>query len=336
MPKSPNQKQKLLLIRDYLEKNTDEEHPVSTAELIRYLDMNGVSAERKSIYDDMQTLQDFGVDVLKTRSGNSSGWYVGTRDFQLPELRLLVDSVQASRFITRKKSMELISKLEGLASVHQARDLRRQVFVKNRIKTMNESIYYLVDDIHAAIAADRKIRFKYYTYNARGEKVVKHDGEMYEVSPFALLWDNENYYLVGYDSAKQGLRHYRVDKMAEIRQGKKGRDGREAFESQDMAVYTGARFGMFSGQPSNVRLEFEDSLAGAVIDRFGNDVMLIPGREGHFTVTVSVAVNEPFFAWLCTFGDQAALLGPESARRAMREHIRKISGVYEEAKEEKA
>ncbi len=333
MPRSPNQKQKLLLLRQYLERNTDEDHPASTAELISYLAAQGVSAERKSVYDDMETLRAFGLDVERQRQGNASGWYIGERDFQLPELRLLVDSVQSSRFITRRKSLELIGKIENLTSVHQARGLRRQVFVKNRIKTMNESIYYLVDELHAAIDADRKIRFRYFNYDEHGKRKYHRDGAWYDVSPFALLWDDENYYLVAFDPAHGQLRHYRVDKMTDLRLGARGRDGKDAFAGRDMSVYTSARFGMFSGETVPVRLEFENTLSGAVIDRFGTDVILAPGREGHFTVTVPVAVNEPFFAWLCTFGDRVELLSPDSARKAMAEHIRAIAARY--AAEEK-
>ena len=183
MAKAPNQKAKLLYLRQYLEEKTDEEHPASTAELIEYLASQGIAAERKAIYDDMDTLSLFGVDVMRVRRGNASGWYIGQRDFQLPELRLLVDSVQSSRFITRRKSMELIEKIEKLASVHQAKGLRRQVWVKNRIKSMNESIYYLVDELHAAIDADRRIRFHYFQYDARGKRKLRRNGAWYRVSP---------------------------------------------------------------------------------------------------------------------------------------------------------
>ena len=330
MSRSPRQKQKLLLIRRYLEENTDEEHPVSTAALIAWLESQDVSAERKSIYDDMETLRAFGLDVIKVRHGNQSGWYLGERPFQLPELHLLVDSIQSSRFLTRKKSMELIGKLEKLTSASRAKSLRRQVWVKNRIKSMNESIYYLVDELHAAIENDRRIRFHYYTYNARGERVLRREGAWYAVSPYALLWDNENYYLVAYDAQMEGIRHFRVDKMLSVKDDGPGRLGREVFRSLDMSVYTNTRFGMFSGETTPVRLEFKNELAGAAVDRFGTDTILVPGENGTFTLTAPVAVNEPFFAWLATFGGDVKLLAPESAAEAMREHMKKILARYEE------
>ena len=334
MARSPRQKQKLLLIREYLERYTDEEHPVSTGELIEYLAGRDVSAERKSIYDDMETLRAFGVDVERVRRGNSSGWYIAQRPFQLPELRLLVDSVQSSRFITRKKSLELIGKIEKLTSAGQARGLRRQVWVKNRIKSMNESIYYVVDDLHAAIDDDEKIRFHYFQYDPQRRRQLRHGGAWYEVSPYALLWDNENYYLVAYDDEARIIKHFRVDKITDLQRTGRRREGKAAFADVDMSAYANAHFGMFSGGTENVRLEFENALAGAVIDRFGDSVILVPGEEGRFTVTVPAAVTEPFFAWLCTFGDGVRILAPDSAVRAMEEHIRAILARYTSTKEE--
>ena len=328
MAKAPNQKAKLLYLRQYLEEKTDEEHPASTAELIEYLASQGIAAERKAIYDDMDTLSLFGVDVMRVRRGNASGWYIGQRDFQLPELRLLVDSVQSSRFIPRRKSMELIEKIEKLASVHQAKGLRRQVWVKNRIKSMNESIYYLVDELHAAIDADMSIRFHYFRFDPQRKRQLRHGGAWYQVSPYALLWDSENYYLVAYDSDAGIIKHFRVDKIMDLQRTGKPRDGREVFAGVDMSAYANAHFGMFSGGTEQVRLEFDNSLAGAVIDRFGESVILVPGEEGRFTVTVPTAVTPPFFAWLCTFGDQVRVLAPESAVDAMRQHIAKIAACY--------
>ena len=329
MAKSPNQKQKLLLIRQFLEQNTDEEHPASTAEIIAYLASAGVSAERKSIYDDLTTLENFGLDVVRVRRGNVTEYYIGRRDFQLPELRLLVDSVQSSRFLTRKKSLELIAKIEKLTSVHQARGLRRQVWVKNRIKSMNESIYYLVDDLHAAIDDNEKIRFHYFQYDPRRERQLRHGGAWYEISPWALLWDSENYYLVGYDAAAGIIKHFRVDKILDLRRTGEKRDGAEVFANVDMSAYANAHFGMFSGNTTPVRMEFDNALAGAVIDRFGTETMLVPAGEGRFSVTANVAVTEPFFGWLCTFGDGARITAPASAVSAMREHIRKIMAQYD-------
>ena len=329
MARSSNQKQKLLLIRRFLEENSDEEHPVSTAEIIDYLDAMGVSAERKSIYDDLETLLNYGLDLVRVRQGNVTAWYLGSREFELPELRLLVDSVQSSRFLTRKKSLELIGKIEKLTSVHQARGLRRQVWVKNRIKSMNESIYYLVDDLHAAIHDNEKIRFHYFQYDPSRERQLRHGGAWYEISPYALLWDSENYYLVGYDAAAGIIKHFRVDKIVDLHRTGQAREGAEVFADVDMSAYANAHFGMFSGKTTPVRMEFDNSLAGAVIDRFGTEAMLVPTGDGRFSVTASVAVTEPFFGWLCTFGGLARITAPESAVEAMRRHIESIMEQYE-------
>lgn len=329
MARSANQKLKPLLLRQYLEQNSDEKHPVTTAQLIEYLASEGISAERKSVYSDLEMLQSHGLDLIRVRDGNRSGWYIGERAFQLPELRLLADSVQSSRFITRKKSLELIKKLESLTSVHQAKELRRQVVVKNRIKAMNESIYYLVDELHAAINGDKRIRFHYAGYDGRGNRVLRRGGAWYDVSPYALLWDDENYYLIGYDGSTASIRHYRVDKISDLHIAGDGREGRSAFAALDMSEYTSAHFGMFSGTPEKIRLECANSLAGAVIDRFGTDTMLIPSREGYFTVTVPVAVSAPFFGWLCSFGGDMKLLAPKSAVEALCAHLKKLAEAYQ-------
>ena len=228
MARSANQKLKLLLLRQYLERNSDEAHPVTTAQLLEYLASEGISAERKSIYSDLEALQSFGLDLIRVRDGNITCWYIGERVFQLPELRLLADSVQSSRFITRKKSLELIAKLEGLTSVHQAKELRRQVVVKNRIKAMNESIYYLVDELHTAINGDKRIRFHYTGYDGHGRRVLRRGGTWYDVSPYALLWDDENYYLVAWDGEAGAIKHYRADKMSRLAVTDQPRLGKEA------------------------------------------------------------------------------------------------------------
>ena len=215
MSKLSNQKLKLLYLMELLLKETDELHPVTIADMITALERQGISAERKSIYDDLETLRVFGIDIVQVRN-KSVGYYVASREFELPELKLLVDSVQSSKFITHKKTLSLIEKIERLASRHEAKLLHRQVFVQNRVKTMNESVYYNVDEISTAISQEKRIRFKYFEYNSKKERQFRKNGEKYEVSPFALMWDNENYYMLAFDSLSQNMKHYRVDKMVEI------------------------------------------------------------------------------------------------------------------------
>ena len=328
MAKSANQKLKLLYLCRYLLHSSDEAHPVTVAQMIDYLARQDIAAERKSIYDDMESLRLFGLDVQSVRVGSATGYFIGERDFQLPELKLLVDSVQSSRFITEKKSMELIRKLEDLTSEHEARQLNHQVYVRGRIKTMNESIYYNVDEIHAAIDGDRAITFKYYEWSVTKERVGRRGGKRYAVSPWALMWDDENYYLIAYDPEAGHIKHYRVDKMGSISQTDEPRQGSEAFARLDMAAYSNSHFGMFSGDVQPVRLRFENALAGPVIDRFGADVSLIPLDDDHFSVTVNAAVNVQFFGWLSGFGPRAKILAPASAAEAMGEHVRSIAKLY--------
>jgi predicted DNA-binding transcriptional regulator YafY len=307
---------------------TDEQHPATVAQIIEYLAGQDISAERKTVYDDLDTLRRFGVDIIQVHSGGSVGYYVAQRDFQLPELRLLVDAVQSSKFITHKKSLELIKKIEGLASCYDAKLLHRQVFVKNRIKTMNESIYYNVDEIQDAIENDRAISFKYYDYAITKERIFRHNGQNYIISPYALTWDDENYYMIGYDDASKIIKHFRVDKMSGISVLEDRRSGRDVLGNVDMSDYTETHFDMFSGSSATVRLKFENSLAGAVIDRFGKDVMLVPFDSEHFTVTVSVAVSPRFFGWLCGFGNRVQIVAPDSVVAEMGEFVRNISRLY--------
>ncbi len=325
MARSQNQKLKLLYLAQYLMEESDEEHPLSTRQLIARLAAQDISAERKSIYDDIAALQRFGMDI---EYAGRRGYYLASRAFELPELKLLVDAVQSSRFLTLNKSLSLIGKIESLASRFEAQSLQRQVYVTNRIKTMNESIYYNVDELHDAIAHDRQITFQYFEYAVPKQRVFRRGGAQYRISPFALTWDNENYYLIGYDSAAGILKHFRVDKMVNIRPADAFRDGKEVFRALDMGEYTGTLFGMFSGEAQSVLLRFENRLAGAVIDRFGSDVSLMPDGETHFTVRVRAAVSEQFFGYLAGFGAAVQILSPDSVADAMCRHIEAIAALY--------
>ena len=299
--------------------------------LIAHLASRGVSAERKSIYDDIDALRTYGLDIVCTGFGRGSGYYVASRDFELPELKLLVDSVQSSKFITQKKTMALIKKIERLASVHEARQLQRQVYVAGRIKTMNESVYYNIDALHSGIAQGKKIRFRYFDLDVQKARRFRRDGAYYTVSPYALTWDSENYYLVAYDAEAPGaeMRHYRVDKMTNISVLDAPRDGQEVYRALDMAVYARKVFGMFSGREEPVRMRFDAHLVGAVLDRLGTETMLVPDGDGHFTVTASLVPSPQFYAWLFGFGTMAQLLGPESVVAEMRSQLRDVAALYD-------
>ncbi len=328
MAKASAQKLKILYVMDYFLRNTDEDHPASIADLSAYLEEQEISVQRKTLYDDIETLRVFGMDILKTNAGRSYGYYLASRDFELPELKLLVDSVQSSKFITHRKTAALIGKIEKLTSVHQGKLLQRQVYVKNRIKTMNESIYYNVDEIHNGISRNQKIRFKYFDFALDKSRHFRHDGAWYIVSPYALTWDDENYYLVAYDSAADSIRHYRVDKMMNISAIPEARDGEEAFRAMDMAQYSKTVFGMFAGEPETVVMRFDSRLVGAVLDRLGQDVMIIPDGQDKFTVSAKVVASPQFFAWVFGFGDMAEIISPEGVVEGMRRQLESVSALY--------
>ena len=324
MAKSANQKLKLLILKDYLLRNSDEKHPVTIPQIIEDLGRYDIKAERKSLYDDLEALRVYGLDIVQSR-GN---YYVGQRNFETPELKLLVDSIQSSKFITEKKTMSLIKKLEELASMYDAQLLERQVYVRNRVKSMNESVYYNVDSIADAINQDRAIRFKYFEYTVTKERRIRRNGDWYVVSPFTLMWDDENYYMVAWDADAGSLKHYRVDKMLEITALKDARIGKEAFAEVDMAAYAKKTFGMFTGQDRSVRLRFKNILAGAVFDRFGRDVMLIPDGEDHFVVTLDVAVSPQFYSWVFGFGTDVEILSPDDIRERAADLAQQIADQY--------
>ena len=327
MPRSANQKLKILYILELLRRSSDENHPVSMRQILDRLESLGVPAERKSVYDDIEALRLFGLDIEKT-GGNNAGYYLASREFELPELKLLVDAVQSSRFITSKKTLSLIKKLECLCSEHEARSLRRQVFIANRIKSMNESIYYNVDKIHNGISLDRQIAFKYFEYSVSKERVARRGGIEYVVSPIALTWDDKNYYLIAYDGEAGMVKHYRVDKMTGIRTISEKRRPEAELHSRDVADYSNKVFGMFTGEETAVRVRFHNHLADAVIDRFGTDIRMIPISDAEFEATVSVAVSPQFLAWIYGFGADAVIVSPPEVAAKMKKQLAETAALY--------
>ena len=324
MAQTANYKRKLPILAKLLLERSDENHPISRQEMQRELERWGLSAERKSIYNDMEQLQELGLDVQSKR-GRSGGWYIGQRDFELAELKLLVDAVQSSRFLTERKSEALIRKLEGLTSVYQARQLQRQVYVDRRVKTMNESIFYNVDRLQGAIAAGRAITFRYFEYNARRERVFRREGERYRLTPYGLIWDSENYYLAGWDELREEVRHYRVDKMADIVVSQSKGRPRGDWTAEG---YARKHFGMFAGTPCRLRLRCENRMAGVIIDRFGLEVPLIPDGEGYFTVSVDLVVSPPLWGWLFGLGPGVEVLGPAWAAEDFAARLEQAAALY--------
>ena len=323
MPRTANQKTKLLYVMEALLRESDEEHPLSMEDLLRYLSEKGIRAERKSVYSDIETLQAFGLDVHGTR-GRTAGYYVGERDFELPEIKLLIDSVQSSKFITERKTMQLIRKLAGLTSVHEAALMKRQLFVKNRIKSMNESIYYNVDAIHQAIAEDKQIEFRYYSYTVTKEKKFRRNGRPYRVSPLALSWAEENYYLIAYEGEAGKIKHFRVDKMDGIRVTERFREGQKLLRETDMAEYTRKNFSMFGGEEQTVTLRFSNRMIGVVIDTFGKDVPIFSVDADHFQIRATVAVSPQFFGWLFGLDGEAVITAPREVMDAFQAQLERV------------
>lgn len=329
MAKSPNQKLKLLYLLKILTEQSDEAHCLSAQALIEALAAYDIKAERKSIYDDIAQLIDFGYDIVLVKAKAGGGYYLAGREFELAELKLLVETVQASRFLTVKKSRELISKIEKLASKAEAGQLQRQVYVANRIKTANESIYYIVDDIHKAIQNNVQISFQYLEWNLEKELVPRKEGKIYQISPWALTCKDENYYLIAHDEEENKIKHFRVDKLGHVKvlEGVK-RQGAELFERFDIADYANKTFGMYGGREETVTLAFENRLIGVVMDRFGKEAAVRKRDEEHFSVRVRVAVSGQFFGWLTGLGIGAQITAPDGVAREYREYLNQVLGQY--------
>lgn len=323
MAKAPGQKLKILYVIKYLTENTDENHPAGTGEIITYLESNGIHSERKSIYDDVEKLCEFGYDIVQVHSRLGGGYYLAGREFELAELKLLVDAVQSSRFITTKKSRSLIKKLEHMAGKHDAGKLQRQVYVAGRIKTENESIYYNIDSIHRAIQENRQIGFQYLDWNLRKELVPRRNSGK-RVSPWALIWQDENYYLAAWDSADGAMKHYRVDKMGKVNVLQEARTGMEQFARVDLAAYTNQVFGMYGGEEEIVIMQFPNRLVGVVLDRFGKSAEIRPVGDAFFRIRAKVTISGQFFGWLAGIGPEAAIAGPDFVKEKYREWLKDI------------
>ena len=324
-----NQKLKILYLMKILLEKTDETHSITMREILESLEAYGVSAERKSIYSDIENLRSYGLDIIGEKEDKAYSYRVVSRQFELAELKLLVDSIQAARFITAKKSNELIKKLEGLASKYEASQLQRQVYTAERIKTSNESIFYNVDNIHQAIASNVQISFQYFNWDVNKKQVLRKDGALYQVSPWALSWDDENYYLIAFDSAEDKIKHFRVDKMLRIELLSDRREGKLSFQRFDMGAYAKKMFGMFSGEEETVKILCRNELAGVMIDRFGKDVMLVKVDAEHFYVNVKVAVSRQFLGWVIALGDGAKIIGPESVVLEVKKEIERLVMQYD-------
>ncbi len=322
-------KLRLLYIWQILAEETDEDHILSASELIGLLTRRyDVTADRRSVYNDIDTLKEFGIDIV-TVKGADHGYYIAGRDFELAELKVLSDSVQVAKFITRKKSEELIKKLKLLTSIHQGKQLQKQIALLGRPKATNETIFYNVDAIHTAIYKNRQITFQYAEWTMKKTLSVKKGGILYHVSPWALVWDDENYYLVAYDHANEEERHYRVDKMKNIEMLDADREGEKIMKKFDAADFGKRTFGMFTGKNEDVVLSAPSRMVGIFLDRFGRDIMLIPDSDARFHVSVPVTVSPQFFGWLAALGSEVSIVRPSPVKEQFTAYLKDIIKTYE-------
>ena len=328
MAKGENQKLKMLYLVKILSEETDDEHSLTTKDIITKLAKYDVNAERKALYRDFEELKAFGLDIISEQIGRNVYYHLGHRDFELPELKLLVDSVQSAKFITEKKSKDLIKKLEALVSKYEAKHLQRQVVISGRVKTMNESVYYNVDAIHEAISSDKQIRFQYFQWTVKKKMELRKDGAWYVLSPWGLMWDDEYYYMLAYDAEDEMIKHYRVDKMLNIDIVDCKREGQKAFKSFDMPRYSKSLFGMFSGEQTSVTLEGTNDMAGVLIDRFGKDIILHPIDEEHFSAIVEVAISKQFLGWVIALGENIKITAPKAVVEQMQEEAKRLYRQY--------
>lgn len=327
MPRSSGQKLKLLYLADIFRYETDEEHPITVKQIIDKLTAYDISAERKAIYADIETLRDdYGMDICEVREGNSVKHFLGSGEFQLPELQLLADAVACSKFITDKKSRELIKKIELLTSRYQASALQRNVIVANRVKTINESIYYNIQTIHEAINSGKRITFKYFHHDIKKQRVYKYGDERYEMSPYTLAWEDENYYCIGYYDKRDKITHFRVDRMEDIRIS-----GEDVItdKSFNVSEYAKKVFGMFAGDMVRANLVFDNSLIDVVMDKFGTDITLHKVDEDHFSVSREVSMSRTFYAWMFQFGVRARIESPDKLTDAYKDYIKTVLSQME-------
>lgn len=328
MPKGTNQKLKLYYLARIMMEKTDDEHMITMPEIKQELEAYGVTADRKSLYDDLESLRVLGIDVIGEKVGRNFYYHVGGKHFEIAELKLLVDAIQSSKFITEKKSNELIKKLTGMASDYEATQLKRQVVVQGRVKTMNESIYYFVDDVHRAIADNKQISFEYMKWDL-DKKLVRRREEPYVVSPWALTWDDENYYLIAYDEDADRIKHFRVDKMKSIQILDEKRTGRDKFKAFNLAKYAKMNFGMFGGDQKKVTLKFKNEMVGVFIDRFGRDIRIIPAdQDGWSQISVDIAISDQFLGWIFALGTGVKITGPEEVVKRFRDEISEMKRLY--------
>ncbi len=331
MAKSTNQKLKLWYVLKILQEYTDEKHGITMAEIISKLAENEIYAERKSIGNDIKALKNAGVDISDWREGNHHKYFLLSREFELAEIKLLVDAVLVSKFISKEKTKELVKKLETLVSKNQAKELNRQVYIANRPKTDLETVINNIDYIYSAMTDNKMISFQYMDWDPTTLTLVQRkNGEKKDISPWMLIWDDEYYYMVAYDKASDMIKHYRVDKMKRVNMQEEERLGSELLDSTDIAEYSNGMFNMFSGESNSVKLEVAPRVMNVVVDRFGKDNITIVGRNGdNILIRLNIAVSVVFFGWLVVLGKDIKIVEPADVAKQFNDYLKEIMNKYD-------
>ena len=323
MSRGSNQKFKFTYLMEIMLEKTDDDHALTMSQIMDELERYDVTAERKSIYADFADMTErFGIEIIKEQRGRETYYHVGSREFELAEVKLLVDAIQSSKFITQTKSRELITKLKKFVSEYQGKTLQRQVFIDDRVKTMNESVFYNVDEVYNAINTNKKIRFKYYKWDINKKLVPKKNGDWFVLSPWGLTWMDENYYMIAYDDWDGNVKSYRIDKMMRITITDEERTGKDAFKAYDMAKLSKSTFGMYGGPKKRVTIQFENSMCGVFLDRFGkDDISFRSINDSWSEFSVEVNVSQQFFGWLFGLGSNVKLVDPEEVVDQLKEYV---------------
>ncbi len=321
-------KTKLFTLLEILHSETDDEHFLSLVDIQKKLAERNIKVERKTLYKDIEALREYGYDIIMSHDGRHRLYHFGAGKFEIAELKLLVDLIQSSKFITKKKSVQLIKKIESMTSKYEANQLKRQVFIAGRVKTENESIYYNVDILNEAINQNCMIEFQYFQWDENKQRILRHDGKVYKVSPWMLLWDNENYYLIAFDEEYGEIRHYRVDKILNISILPLPRKGKEKFNEIDLGAYANSKFGMFSGKKEKVEIQFHKSLSGVMIDRFGTKIAICHESGDYYYTEVEVSISDQFLGWILALGNEVKITGPDNVVDQMRNLLEERAELY--------
>lgn len=326
-------KLKTLLVFKYIDEFSDEAHPLSTSQLIEMLANDGIKCERKSIYADVKTLKEIGYDIVSIKSPTNGGFFMASRKFEIPEVRLLIDAVTSAGFITPKKTQGLVEKLESLVSKNQANSIVTQVYIDPNTKCDNEEIYYIIDALHTAIKEKKKVKFFYKRRNIDVENRKNYTEKTFTVSPYALIWKEDHYYLLCNNQKYDNIMNLRVDRIRKVqtldepvRPMNEVSEYKEVF---DVADYSSKMFNMFSGASDKVRIMCDLELREQIMDRFGAKVPLLAYDSTHFETTVEVAVSDGLVSWLMSFGNKAKVLEPQYLADAVKERAQQIAKLYE-------